>query len=406
MLLDRFLRYVSIPTPSNEANAGAHPSDPSVFHLAHVLEGELRALGLVDVECTESAVVYGVLPATQGCETSPRIGFIAHMDTVGERTGETVVPVVHENYGGGDIDLGPVAIRVADFRYLADCKGMTIVTSDGHSLLGADDKAGVAEIMEMLTRVVRDGIPHGRIAVAFTPDEEIGHGVDTFDIARFACDFAYTVDGGIPVGELEYENFNASMAIFTIKGVSVHPGGAKGLMRNAALVAMEVNACLPALETPAHTCGHEGFYHLESMEGDVEKARLTYIVRDHDAATFAAREATLRHVAKAMNEKYGEGTVELEIRGQYRNMLEKVREKPRCLELAAEAIKALGHDVCSRPIRGGTDGALLSHRGLPTPNLSTGGGGVHGPMEHAVLEYMDECVDILCEIVRRGAAAH
>lgn len=401
-LLEKFLRYVKIPTPSNEANSAAHPSDPSVFVLAHLLEDELRELGLSDVRCTEQAVVTGVLSATPGCENAPRIGFIAHMDTVGEQTAGKIVPVVHENYDGNNIELGTRTIRVSDFGYLRSCKGKTVITTDGTSLLGADDKAGIAEIMEMLARIVREKRPHGRIAVAFTPDEEIGHGTDCFDVAAFACDFAYTVDGGIPVGELEYENFNASKAVFTVHGVSVHPGGAKRLMKNASLIAMEINGCLPSAEIPALTSGREGFFHLDSMNGDVEEARLTYIVRDHDAAMFAAREATLRHIAKTMNEKYGEGTVELDVREQYRNMLEKVREKPLCIELATEAIRAVGYEVVSRPIRGGTDGAWLSFEGLPTPNLSTGGEGCHGPLEHAVLEDMEACVRILLEIVSRG----
>lgn len=399
-LLERFLRYVKIPTPSNAANPEGHPSDPSVFKLAHVLESELKALGLTEVECTENAIVYGVMPPTAGKESSPKIGFMAHMDTVGEQTGKTVVPVVHEKYDGEDLDLGARVLKVSDFPYLAKLKGKTLITTDGNSLLGADDKAGVAEIMEMLERIVRDNIPHGRIAVAFTPDEEIGHGTDCFDVGKFGCDFAYTVDGGLNVNELVYDNFNASKATFTVKGVSVHTGGAKGIMKNAALIAMEINAALPAWEVPSHTCMYEGFFHLESMSGNVENAKLVYLVRDHNAGHFAAREETLRHIAKSINEKYGAGTVDLVIDEQYRNMLDKVLENPKCIEVAKAAMKSLGIEAASYPIRGGTDGSWLAYMGLVAPNLGTGGGAYHGPYEHAVLENMEQTVNLLTAIVR------
>ena len=401
---ERFLRYVKVNTASDPTVEGRIPSAEREFDLARMLADELRELGLEGVRCDDKAYVYGYLPATAGYESAPKLGFIAHMDTAPDFCGENVQPIVHENYDGGDVELKGRTIHVADFPHLKKLAGRTLITADGTTLLGGDDKAGVAEIMTMLERLIGEGIAHGRVAVGFTPDEEVGAGADAFDVAGFGCDFAYTVDGG-EEGGIDYENFNAAGANFTVNGFNVHPGSSKDTMINASLVAMEINSMLPAGDTPRLTEGYEGFFHLCSMSGNVERAELEYIVRDHSAQMFAARLELLRHVAKVLNEKYGAGTVELEIREQYRNMLEKIQPCYHIVENACAAIEEAGLKPIIEPIRGGTDGARLSFMGLPCPNLGTGAYAGHGPYEHATTEGMEKCVEILVNIVKRYAKA-
>ena len=394
---ERFLRYVRYASLS-KTEAGVSP-----LSIAAALEEELRALGLSDVRRDGNAYVYGVLPAAPGYESRPSVGFLAHTDTADEHPDGAVQPVVHPDYDGGDVGLTGRTIRNADFPHLASLAGRTLITSDGTTLLGADNRAGVAEIVSMLEQVMAENIPHGRIAVCFTSDEERGSaGLDGIDLAAFGCDYAYTVDGGAE-GELEYENFNAAGAELRIRGFSVHPGSSKDTMINACLVAMEANAMLPSGDTPRDTEGYEGFFHLCEMEGSVDEARLSYIVRDHDAARFEGRLDTLRHIEKVLNERWGEGTVTLEITQQYRNMAEKIRPCFHIVELAEAAIRDAGLEPVIRPIRGGTDGAKLSYMGLPCPNLGTGGYAYHGPYEHCTAEGMELAQKVLVNIVRRMA---
>jgi tripeptide aminopeptidase len=399
---ERLLKYAVIHTTSDEESKLV-PSTDIQFDLARLLETEMKELGICDVKVDEHAYVTGRIPASKGCENAPKIGFIAHLDTAPDCSGENVKPLVHENYDGKDVDLGNGRmISTKLFPHLADLKGRTLITTDGTTLLGADDKAGIAEIMTMAEEIIKKDIPHGEIALAFTPDEEIGHGAELLDIEKFGADFAYTVDGG-PENEIEYENFNAAKAVFEITGVSVHPGSAKNRMINAALVACEISSMLPAAETPAHTEEREGFYHLTDISGEVEHAKIAYIVRDHDADLFNAKLKTLELIEKTLNEKYGPGTVKLTVTEQYRNMIEKIRPHMHIVDTAMECIKEQGLEAKGVPIRGGTDGAQLSFRGLPCPNLGTAGYAFHGPLEHITAEGMDTIVNILCAIVRKYA---
>ena len=400
---ERLLKYVKFNTQSSDTS-GAHPSTERQFELAKALRDELISLGCSDVYLDDKCYLYAKLPATKGYESKTKIGFIAHMDTAPDFSGDGVNPVIHENYNGEAISLGDSG-RVLDpktFPHLSSLKGRTLITTDGTTLLGADDKAGVSEIMTLVEELVKANTPHGDVLVAFTPDEEIGEGADYFDVSRFGADFAYTVDGG-EEGSLEYENFNASSASFTVKGFNVHPGSAKDTMINASLVAMEINNSLPSFETPAHTDGYEGFYHLISMSGNVEAANLSYIVRDHDAKTLEYRKETLKLIEKRMNAKHGEGTVTLEIKDSYRNMKEMILPHMHLIETAKAAAEKQGVTPTVMPIRGGTDGARLSFMGLPCPNLGTGGYAFHGPFEHISAEGMDKVVGILCEIVKKYA---
>ena len=390
---ERFLKYITFHTTSDE-ESGTTPSSARQFDLAHALGEELVALGCQNVTVDEMCYVYAEIPASRGYEDRVRLGFVAHMDTSPDFSGKGVTPQIIENYDGGDVALGSSG-RV--LRGKPSLKGRTLITTDGTTLLGADDKAGIAEIMTLAERILTSDAPHGKICIAFTPDEEIGCGADHFDVDRFGADFAYTVDGG-KEGELEYENFNACGARFDIKGVNVHPGSAKNFMINAALVAMEINAMLPAADTPAKTEGYEGFFHLTDMKGDCAEARLDYIVRDHDFAMFEARKTILRHIEKTVNEKYGEGTVTLTVREQYRNMKEKIEPCFHLVENAKLAMERCGVTPSVQPIRGGTDGARLSYMGLPCPNLGTGGYDFHGPFEHITAEGMDKATDILWEL--------
>ena len=396
---ERFLKYVRVYTTSSETSE-THPTTARQFDLARQLEAEMRELGLEGVRVDRHGYVYGFLPATPGCEAKPAIGLIAHMDTSPDAPGENVNPQIYKNYDGGDVVFPATGevMAVASFPELANWKGQTLITADGTTLLGADDKAGVAEILTAVERIVAEGRPHGRVCVGFTPDEEVGQGADLFDVEGFGADYAYTVDGG-DVGELEYQNFNAAAAVFTVHGFSVHPGSAKGLMKNAQVMAMELHALLPENETPATTEGTEGFYHLTSMTGQVAQAKLGYIVRDHDKQKFEARKHFLQEVADRMNRKYGPGTVELELRDSYYNMEEQIKPHFHLIENAQKAIQAAGLTPRIVPIRGGTDGARLSYMGLPCPNLGTGGFNFHGPCEYITAEKMDQSVEIVLNIL-------
>ena len=320
--LERFIKYVKVHTASAEDTAET-PTTARQFDLSRLLEREMTELGLQEICVDEHAYVYGALPATPGCEDRPAIGFIAHLDTIPDFSGENVQPQIIENYDGGDVVLGTSGrvLTAETFPHLPALKGQTLITTDGTTVLGADDKAGIAAIMTACETLIREKRPHGRVAVCFTPDEEVGHGAALLDLERFGADFAYTVDGG-ELEQINYETFNAAAAKWEITGFNIHPGGAKNKMINASLVAMEINAMLPAGEIPAHTEGYEGFFHLTDMSGNVERATLHYIIRDHDAAHFAARKETMRHIEAFINEKYGAGTAKLSITDQYRNMAE------------------------------------------------------------------------------------
>ena len=396
---ERFLDYVKIHTTSDE-NCDAHPSSQCQFDLARLLEKQMKELGLQNVRLDEFCYVYGTLPATPGNEAKPAIGLIAHMDTAPDASGENVKPQVIENYDGGDVLLAGTGeyMRVATFPELANWKGQTLITADGTTLLGADDKAGIAEILTAVERLQKEDIAHGKVCVAFTPDEEVGAGPDLFDVKGFGADYAYTVDGG-DVGELEYQNFNAASAEIAIRGFSVHPGSAKGLMKNALNIAMELHAMLPADERPETTEGTEGFYHLDGMRGTVSEARMGYIIRDHDAEKFAARKATMTAAAEAINKKYGRGTVDLKLIDSYSNMEQQILPHFHLIENAQLAVKQAGLEPKIVPIRGGTDGARLSFMGLPCPNLGTGGFNFHGPCEYITAEKMDKSVEILLNIL-------
>ena len=392
---ERLLKYVSYWTTSDEACTSI-PSSDREFALAKVLEAELKQLGLTKVTLTEHCYVYGLLPATPGMENKKAIGFISHIDTAPDYSGENVKPQIIPNYDGQDVLLpgSGAYLKVADFPTLSGLKGRTLITTDGTTLLGADDKAGVAEIMTAVEELIAEGTPHGDIWIGFTPDEEVGAGADLFDLDYFKADYAYTVDGDYE-GEVAYENFNAASAVFSITGVNVHPGEAKDIMINAALVGCEIVALLPKNETPSHTEGREGFFHLTDMSGDVASATLSFIVRDHDKDLFESRLNLLRTLEVEMNQKYGAGTVELEIKHSYENMLSVIEQQMYIVDLAKDAIASVGLTPISRPVRGGTDGARLSFMGLPCPNLGTGGYGFHGPYEHISVEGMQTAVQII-----------
>lgn len=395
---DRLLKYVAYWTTSDESGS-VIPSSEREFALGRELKQELEDLGLSRVILTDHCYVYGLLPATSGMEDRKAIGFIAHMDTAPDYSGENVKPQIIENYDGSDILLkgSNTYLKVSDFPTLETLTGRTLITTDGTTLLGADDKAGIAEIMTALEQIITEGTPHGDIWIGFTPDEEIGAGADLFDLDYFKADFAYTVDGDYE-GEVAYENFNAASADFIIHGVNVHPGEAKDIMVNAALLATEIVSRLPKAETPAHTEGREGFYHLTDMSGDVAFAKLSFIVRDHDKDIFESRLNLLRTIEVEMNQEYGAGTVELTITHSYENMLSVIEQHMDVIERAQNAIRESGLEPISRPVRGGTDGARLSFMGLPCPNLGTGGYGFHGPYEHISVEGMETAVRIIKSI--------
>lgn len=400
---ERLVKYARIHTASAE-DGDKTPSTDRQFDLANALADEMTRLGLSGVYVDEHCYVYGRLPASPGYESVTPIGFLAHLDTVPDFSGENVEPRIIENYDGGPVALGNSGrvLDPADFPHLKSLAGKTLIVTDGTTVLGADDKAGIAEIMTAAETVINEKIPHGPVGICFCPDEEIGHGAALLDLERFGVKLGYTVDGG-SLCDIEYENFNAAGAEVTFKGFNVHPGSAKNVMINAAKLAMEFDSMLPAADVPSKTEGYEGFFHLLEMSGNVEEAKLSYIIRDHDAAVFEARKKCMEHAAKIMNEKYGDGSVVLTLRDQYRNMIEMVKPRFEVVEKAFAAARSLGMTPTASPIRGGTDGAQLSFRGLPCPNLPTGSYGHHGPYEHAVAEYMDACTELIIRIVKEYA---
>lgn len=401
---ERLLKYAVIKTPGSE-DSDSVPSTLCQFDLANILKEEMEILGLTDICLDEHCYLYGKLKATPGYESCPSIGFIAHMDTVADFCDADITPVITENYDGNDLLLGTSGriLSTKVFKHLKDLKGQTLITTDGNTILGADDKAGIAEILTMTEHVISNSIPHGTICIAFTPDEEIGTGASHFDVKRFGAMYAYTLDGDTQ-GEIQYENFNACKADFEVTGFSVHPGSSKDTMINASLVAMEINALLPGMETPRGTEDYEGFYHLVGMCGDCSKATLNYIVRDHDKDKFHARKETLKLIEKNLNAKWGKGTVVLKITDQYKNMAEIIDGCMHLIENAKKACHAAGVTPLVLPIRGGTDGCQLSFKGLPCPNLGTGGHAFHGPYEHITVEGMDQSVKIITELVKLYAA--
>ena len=397
---ERFLRYVAYDTQSDE-NSTTVPSTEKQKILGAALAAELSQMGLQGAHMDDNGYVYAWLPATPGCEGVPCVGLIAHMDTSPDASGANVKPRIVE-YQGGDIVLNEeqgIVMREADFESLARYKGQHLIVTDGTTLLGADDKAGVAEIFTAVEYLAsHPEVKHGRIAVGITPDEEVGAGADHFDIPGFGAAVAYTVDGG-ELGELEYENFNAAGAKITVHGLNIHPGEAKNKMKNAALIAVELAGMLPAAETPAHTEGYEGFYHLCGLEGDETTAHLEYIIRDHDREKFEERKRTMERVCAYLNDKYGAGTVVLELRDQYYNMKSQIEPHMYLIHRAKAAFRKAGVEPKEVAIRGGTDGARLSYEGLPCPNLSTGGVNFHGPMEYIPVESMESMVEVLVHLV-------
>ena len=404
-VIEKFLRYIAVDTQSSEESE-TFPSTEKQKNLARMLYNELREMGAADVYFNErDCFVYAKIPAADGGESAHRLGFIAHMDTSPEASGSGVKARFVENYDGGDILLNAeknITLSPAQFPELAAYRGKTLIVTDGTTLLGADDKAGVAEIMAAAQRLLTSGLPHGEICIAFTPDEEIGGGIDKFDIERFGADAAYTVDGG-GLGELEFENFNAASARITITGLNVHTGEAKGKMVNAAQLAAEYEMLLPAAEKPEHTEGYEGFFHLLSISGDTSRAELKYLIRDHDRAKFESRKELMRRTADLLNAKYGKGRVQIEISDTYYNMREKIEAQNMFLiENAAECMKELGVQPKIQPIRGGTDGANLSFRGLPCPNLFTGGHNYHGVYEYVCAESMELAAELIVKLACKG----
>lgn len=403
-LIERFLRYVSYNTMS-DVNSGTHPSTKSQYNFALTLVEELKAIGLSDAQVDSNGYVMATLDANTAKEV-PVIGFIAHMDTSPDMTAENVKPRIVYEYDGGDILLNSekgIILSPSEFPSLLNNKGEDLVVTDGTTLLGADDKAGVAEIMTALELLIANPhIKHGKIRVCFTPDEEIGEGADNFDTVKFGAEFAYTMDGG-ELGTIAYENFNAAQAKIRIHGKSIHPGSAKGKMLNSNLIAMEFNSMLPAVEKPEYTEGHEGFFHLTGINGNVEESELKYIIRDHSREKFEAKKAVIHKIADYLNDKYGKGIIIVDIQDQYYNMLEKVLPVMHVVELAIKAMDGIGIKAIIEPVRGGTDGARLSYMGLPTPNLFTGGENYHGRYEYVSINSMKKAVDVIVKIA--GLAA-
>ena len=403
-LVERFLKYVSFDTQSSEETE-VTPSTPGQMVFAKYLKEELESLGLEDITLDEHGYLFATLPANID-KPVPTIGFIAHMDTSPDMSGKDVSPRIVQNYDGSDIVLCAeenVVLSPSQFPELLDHKGEDLIVTNGKTLLGADDKAGVAEIMTMAAWFLsHPEEKHGRICIAFTPDEEVGRGADFFDVEGFGAEAAYTVDGGA-LGELEYENFNAASGHVTIQGKGIHPGSAKGKMKNALLIAMEFQALLPAFENPMYTEGYEGFYHLDHMEGDVEGAQMAYIIRDHDREKFEQKKAFFEKAAEFLNAKYGAGTVTAVVKDSYYNMKEKIEPHMELIHIAEDAMRKNGVTPVISPVRGGTDGARLSYMGLPCPNLCTGGHNYHGKYEYVCVESMEQTVNILTEIVKSFA---
>lgn len=399
---ERFLKYVSFDTQSKDEEEQV-PSTEKQIVLAKELVKELEEMGASDVRLSEHGYVYATIEANTE-KNVPSLGFVAHMDTAPVMSGRDVKARIVEKYAGGDIVLNEeknIVMTVKDFPFMADCEGRDLIVTDGTTLLGGDDKAGVAEIMTMAAWLLaHPEIPHGTIRIGFTPDEEVGRGADFFDVEGFGADVAYTVDGG-PLGELEYENFNAASGKVYIHGVGIHPGGAKNKMKSALLIGMEFQSLLPAFENPMYTDGYEGFFHLDQFAGDVEYAKMDYLIRDHDMDKFTQKKELFASAAEFLNKKYGEGTVELKIKDSYYNMKEKIEPYKYLIDIAKEAMEEVGITPEVSPIRGGTDGARLSYMGLPCPNLCTGGYNFHGKFEFIPVQSMEKVVELLLTIVRK-----
>lgn len=400
---ERFLEYVAVWTTSDE-NSDTVPSAARELDLAKKLVEEMKGLGIEDARVDDKGYVYGSVSATPGCEDKAALGLIAHMDTAMDASGKDIKPQLIKNYDGGDVVLGTSGnvLSVAEFPHLAGLKGRTLITTDGTTLLGADDKAGIAEILTAVDEIIKEGLPHGKICIGFTPDEEIGRGSDHFDVEGFGADYAYTLDGDAE-GEIQYENFNASTGFVTCHGVSVHTGSAKDIMVNSQTIATEFHQMLPADERPETTEGYEGFYHLNAMSGNVTTTNMKYLIRDFDKENFDKRAEKMQEIAEVLNQKYGEGSVEVKVTESYRNMREKIEPCMELVDMALVAIKNVGLEPVVEPIRGGTDGARLSFMGLPCPNLGTGGHAFHGVFEHITVEGMDLGVKIVKDIVRQIA---
>ena len=399
---ERFLKYVSFDTQSKDEEEQV-PSTEKQLVLAKELVKELEEMGASDVRLSEHGYVYATIEANTE-KNVPSLGFVAHMDTAPAMSGRDVKARIVEKYAGGDIVLNEeknIVMTVKDFPFMADCEGRDLIVTDGTTLLGGDDKAGVAEIMTMAAWLLaHPEIPHGTIRIGFTPDEEVGRGADFFDVEGFGADVAYTVDGG-PLGELEYENFNAASGKVYIHGVGIHPGGARNKMKSALLIGMEFQSLLPAFENPMYTDGYEGFFHLDQFAGDVEYAKMDYLIRDHDMDKFTQKKELFASAAEFLNKKYGEGTVELKIKDSYYNMKEKIEPYKYLIDIAKEAMEEVGITPEVSPIRGGTDGARLSYMGLPCPNLCTGGYSFHGKFEFIPVQSMEKVVELLLTIVRK-----
>ena len=405
-LTERFLKYVSFDTQSSEENEAQCPSTEKQLTLAAYLRNELKAIGMTEVEMDPHGYVYATLPANTDRQV-PVVGFIAHMDTSPDCSGADIKPRIVLGYDGSDIVLDPkegIVTRVSQFPELKAHIGEDLIVTDGHTLLGADDKAGIAEIVTAMTYLMaHPEIKHGKVRVAFNPDEEIGAGAHLFDVEKFGCQWAYTMDGS-EVGELEYENFNAASAKVVIKGVNVHPGYAKGKMKNACIIATEFASMMPENERPETTDGYQGFFHLTGMSGTVEEAQLSYIIRDHNSGIFQLRKQVLLDLAEKLNAKYGQGTVTPEVKDQYFNMLSQLQDKPQVTDIARRAIKEACGFCNVVPIRGGTDGAQLSFKGLPCPNIFAGGVNFHGPFEFVSIQVMQKAVDVIVRICELTAS--
>ena len=403
-LIDRFLKYVSFETTSNE-ESGVTPSTPGQMVLAKYLKDELEGMGLQEVFLDDNGYLYATLPANTDKHV-PTVGFIAHMDTAPDMSGKNVTPRIVENYDGGDIVLSAddnIVLTPEQFPELKSHVGEDLIVTDGHTLLGADDKAGIAEIISGVEYLMQHPeIEHGKIRIAFNPDEEIGLGAHKFDVERFGCDFAYTFDGG-EVGELEFENFNAAAAKLTFTGRNVHPGTAKNKMINSIRVANRFISMLPSHETPEHTEGYEGFYHVISFNGSVEQTTVSYIIRDHSRERFESRKREFQHLTQKINAEYGEGTLKLELRDQYYNMREKIEPVMYVIDIAKEAMLAAGVEPVVKAIRGGTDGAQLSFKGLPCPNIFAGGMNMHGRYEYVPIPSMEKAMNVMIKIAELTA---
>ena len=402
-LKDRFLKYVSFDTQSSEESE-SFPSTDKQLVLLNYLADEMRALGLQDVVVDKYGYTMGTIPATEGCETAPVIGFIAHVDTSPDMSGKDVKPHIIDEYDGGDIMLnGSLTMRVADFPELKDFVGHTLIHTDGTTLLGADDKAGCAEIMSAAEYLMaHPEIKHGKIRIGFTPDEEIGRGVDYFDVAAFGADFAYTMDGSSE-GELEYENFNAASAVVEVQGRNVHPGYAKNKMINAIQVACELNSLIPTVERPEHTEGYEGFYHCVGFSGTVENAKISYIIRDHCSEKFEQKKVYMWSCVDLLKKKYGDEVLTLTLKDQYYNMRKMVEPHPQVIAKAEQAMRDAGVEPRIKPIRGGTDGARLSFMGLPCPNIFAGGMNFHGKFEYCSLDVMRKAEQVIVNLAQLWA---